>query len=173
MSKIRASFRTQRRRQTYSPKRRFKVGSPPNFLLRQIPRLNQYKCKFCHGGCERPKHSSAQEYGKYARWQTCWKCNVSFAVGPYLSLKALKLSIRDPENKDNLYQVVVDLKNNQTYINYFEEDKTPRYRGLFFYNSGRNQNQYIFKRLLELPRAINSITPKNLMEKIKLYLLFS
>lgn len=132
---------------------------------------NQYRCHFCNKICGAPRDNRCKEFGKYARWQTCWDCRVSYAVGPKISLKGLKLWQSDPNKPKNFYQMLIDFKHKNTTIGYFEEYTYPSYYG--YPNHSVKGKEYHYKKLLELSKPLININPENFLEKIKMYILFS
>ena len=67
--------------------------------------------------------------------------------------------------------MIIDYQNNNTVISYFKDD-TYQFTigGKTYYGQPKS---YRYKKLLELPKPLNNISPDNIMEKIKMYLLFS
>jgi hypothetical protein len=132
---------------------------------------NQYRCHFCNKICGNPRNDRCKEFGKYARWQSCWNCEVSYAIGPKISLKAIKLWKHDPNEPKNFYQMLIDYKHKNTIISYFPKYVYPAYYE--YPNYPFRGQEYRYQKLLDLSKPLNNITPNNLLEKIKMYLLFS
>lgn len=131
--------------------------------MKRMNGKNQYICHFCGRACIKPADDSCpKEFGKFSRWQVCWNCKVSYAVGPKVNLKGIKLWQYDPRKPRNFYQVFVNYKTNKTEINYMEEKTL----------SPDNRTYMSFKRLIEFEHPVR-FTPDNLLDKIKTYLLFS
>lgn len=140
--------------------------------MRRMNGRNQYLCHFCNHPCTRPnKKDRCTEYGKHARWNYCWDCHVCYAVASGARLKAVKLWQREIGAHKNFYQVLIDYQSNNTTISHFKDDTYEfTIGGKTYYAQPKS---YRYKKLLEFPKTLNQINPKNMMEKIKIYLLFS
>jgi hypothetical protein len=161
---------------------------------------NQYRCHFCEKICERPLVSKCPEFGKYARWHGCWKCNVMYAVGPKCTIRGVQFWTADPKSSEgSSYQMLIDFKNKKTKIDHYEARETEyTFTGGSLYLSPGDKiiigsdptnehivtsvsngsykakrKEYLFTNVLKLDKALNGITPKNVYEKIKMYILFS
>lgn len=117
---------------------------------------NRYICDFCKGVCYRSPHRlDKNEYGKGAFWHFCYPCDVRYGVTPKGIVKLKVFSC--PKEKD-FYQFRVDYKRARSEIG--------------FYHSDDPYNSY-YKALLEFDYIVHDITPKNMLNKIKTYILFS
>jgi hypothetical protein len=160
--------------------------------MNQTNGKNQYRCHFCQKMCK--VSDRAGKYGKYARWQHCSKCkDVFFAVGPAARLKAVHFHVPNPKQEDSYYTLEIDYKANETRIDYW----SPPTQNLTFTGSllnltggsytvrGANKS-FTFgvsagkivwdpqpDRILTLNKPLKDINPKNVYEKIKMYILFS
>src|SRR5512135_342795 len=120
MHKIRLNLRDQRRCQNYSRKCRLQTSSTPDFLMRHMNGKNQYICHFCQKPCAKTnKRDVCKDFGKKARWNYCWDCNVAYAVSPGIRLQAIKLWQHDPKEPKNFYQMLIDYKHQKTSLSYY------------------------------------------------------
>lgn len=129
--------------------------------------FNQYICEYCHNPCRREskKHRGNAKYlGNKVRWQSCDTCQVHYAVHPTGQVRQKKINIPDPKGNGSLYQFEIDYRNNCSRVVYLERDRRI-YRTRIF--------QYVHKVLLEFDHTVNDISPSNIEQKIKTYLLFS
>lgn len=160
--------------------------------MNQTNGKNQYRCHFCQKMCR--VSGRAGKYGKYARWQCCQQCKgVYFAVGPKSRLKAIHFHVVHPKQEDSFYTLEIDYKDNESRIEYWSPpNHTITFASSLLQLSGgsytvRGTNKsFTFgvsagkiiwdpepEHLLTLPKCLKDITPKNVYEKIKMYILFS
>ncbi len=132
---------------------------------------NQYRCHFCNNMCGKPRNASCKELSKHACWHTCWDCCVSYAVGPKISLKGMKFWQSDPKEPKDFYQMLINYKNKNTIISHFKEYHYPAYYE--YPNHKIGKKEYRYNKLLELAKPLSNINPENLLDKIKMYILFS
>ena len=124
---------------------------------------NQYICDYCGCPCQRSKIKSP-ENGRRVYWQRCLGCNTRYAVTSKGIIKRKILSCLDPKNNDISYQADVQCKYHRTIF--------IRTTNLNFRNKhGRIGHDQVM--LMELPTALYDITPTNMYNKIKTYILFS
>jgi|SRR6185369_6786922 len=122
--------------------------------------FNQYLCDFCQQPCRRS--TGAKEYGKHARWQRCLSCKVSYAI----SLTGqVKCRIFRGPGEDEFYQLRINYKENISTICFLKKDS-------WMYNN-RKQTTYNSTQIVTLDHCIKDISPQNVQDKIKLYILFS
>lgn len=152
---------------------------------------NQYRCHFCQKMCK--VSGRAGKYGKYARWQICKCCpGTYFAVGPKARLKGIHFHIPNPKREDSHYTLEIDYKNNQTRIDYWVPPDftftggiignlsggsyTIRYANKTF-TFGVTANKIVWdpqpERLITLPKCLKDITPKNVYDRMMMYVIFS
>lgn len=124
--------------------------------------FNQYICDFCQQPCRR--FASAKQYGNKFKWQKCQTCPIEilYAVHPTGIIRAIMFNIT---NKGNIYQLIINKKSEKTEINYLKPYSVS-------YN-GQPKTHYYHETLLTLDSCVNGVTPQNVLEKIKLYILFS
>lgn len=136
---------------------------------------NQYRCHFCNKICK--KIGKAKGYSKYAFWHLCSNCpnKPSFAVGPASKIKGILFSVPIPkdnrwENDEN-YQLETNYKTKQTKISIITKK--------YYHHTSRVGDRWYSevcnrtRNLLTLDNCVNNITPQNVLDKIKMYLLFS
>lgn len=122
--------------------------------------FNNYICHFCQQSCKRRK----TKMSKNRYWHICKTCN----VGHLVSLQGV-LFITDLELKvdPNRYHVSIDYDSNQSNIEYWTPENWVSDR------TGKKYTRYIVQKLLTLDFCIKDLTPLNIKDKIKTYLLFS
>lgn len=152
---------------------------------------NQAKCPYCHKFCKKVQ-GLCVGYGKYAKWQECPECKTKFAVGPKATLKGAKYKVLDPRNDDAYYTMEINYKNNTTWIyhyrrpdyqlttasqltpgNYSVSSVTPGKTYNFAFTGGRLIWSHSEQSVVKLEKAVKDITPENVSDKIKMYILFS
>lgn len=159
---------------------------------------NQYRCHFCEKLCA-PPVAKCLEFGKHCRWQRCNRCDVSFAVGPKCTVRGMRFIVSDPKKDKSFYQLLINFKEQKTKIDYYDA-RVAEYAftggGTFIYPGAKivvgsdqtnvytvtsvqnnmykaSRKEYLFKNILNLDKAPTHITPENVLEKIKMYILFS
>lgn len=152
---------------------------------------NQAKCPYCHKFCKKVE-GLCVGYGKHAKWQQCPQCKTKFAVGPKCTLRGARYKVPNPKEEDTYYIMDVNYKANHTWIYYYSrpEYKLSTSEGLvpghysvmsttpgqtygFCYTGGRIKWNHSEKSIVKLEKAIKDITPENVYDKIKMYILFS
>jgi hypothetical protein len=158
---------------------------------------NQYRCHFCNKMC-RPLNTKCPQFSKHARWHFCETCDVHFAVGPKCVVRGIKFQIADLKSEGSMYRMIIDFKNKKTIIDHYEFRETEyTFTGSYSFRPGdtviigsdptnkhvvtsvsndsfnAKRKEYLFTNVLKLDKSLNSITPKNVYEKIKMYILFS
>lgn len=127
---------------------------------------NKYICDFCKTACV-IRHES-NWIDKNTRWHICPNCStiqgmqVLYAVKPSGKASALMFTI--PHDK-NYYQVLIHFKNKTTEINYLNN--------YHFTKGSKEQTAYEVNKLLSFSFCMNTFTPINVKDKIKLLLLLS
>lgn len=151
---------------------------------------NQAKCPYCNKFCKKTSNTCVG-YGKYAKWQECPECKTKFAVGPKATLKGARYKVLDPKNDDAYYVMEVNYKQNWTWIYHYAR---PDYQlttnsqlgpgsyvmtgasGFTHFevsSGGRIKWAHSEKSILKLEKAVKDVTPENVYDKIKMYILFS
>ena len=159
---------------------------------------NQYRCHFCEKMC-RNTNQKCPEFSKHARYHRCETCDAYYAIGPAARVQGARFAVFDPNNEENIYTITVNYKQKKTKIHYLEKCKynrsidTSAFNGYKFIITGGGTyppgttftttsgqtftipypNGFYIKELLVLDKAVKDITPKNALEKIKMYILFS
>lgn len=128
---------------------------------------NEYRCHFCNKLCQ--KCGKAEGYTKYAQWHYCNNCpaEVWFAVGPTSKIKGMTLSVKDKEDKE--YRMEINYKTKRTKI--YQMVSTQE--AVWGLHDVEYVKKYVRKDILTLDKCVNDVTPENVMEKIKMYILFS
>lgn len=67
-------------------------------------------------------------------------------------------------HEENCYQTIVHFKNSTTEVNYLKK--------YYFMKNNKEKSAYESKMLLSFPFCMNTFTPSNIKDKIKLMLLF-
>ena len=161
---------------------------------------NQYRCHFCQRMCRQTEHAGG--YGKNAHWYSCKFCrNVFFAAGPKNRLEAIHYHI--DKNKESYYTLEIDYRKNETRLDYWSlpdiEAASPSITGGniticggtlqlssgTYYIGGTGQTfsftvkgsttiwDKIPQRVITFSKCLDNLTPKNVNEKLKMYILFS
>lgn len=152
---------------------------------------NQAKCPYCLRFCKKIQ-GVCLGFGKHAKWQECPECKTKFAVGPKATLRGARYKVSDPREPDNYYIMEINYKSKTTWIYHYSR---PDYKlstncdlGPGQYTvTGSSGSTYNFgvsvggrirwahseKSILRLDKAVRDITPSNVFDKIKMYILFS
>lgn len=123
--------------------------------------FNQWICDFCGSACTVTNRANSTDYGLLARWHVCENCSnaerqVCFAVRHTAMLVATMFTLVDPKEPTNMYRLILHNKNLETKVEYIP-----------------NSSVYGNEKLLTVPYVAKGVTPKNVFEKIKLFLLMS
>ncbi len=123
--------------------------------------FNQWICEYCQNACTISTRANSEEYGPLARWHVCETCStkerqVCYAIRPTAMLVATLFSVVDPKEPTNVYRLAIHTKNNETKVEYIP-----------------NSSVYGKEKLLTISHLAKGVTPKNALEKIKLFLLMS
>lgn len=116
--------------------------------------FNQYICEHCKQPCQIA--SRARKFGTGTRWQVCHTCppkntQLCYAITPQGKVKGIMYNIK----MDGFHwQLVISYQDNETTLNKL---------GLM----------YSKEEVMKIPSCAQGITPKNVLEKIKLFLLLS
>lgn len=160
--------------------------------MNQMDGKNQYRCHFCMKMCK-PLQEKCPEFSKHARWHYCRNCDTHFAVGPKCTLQGVQFGVADPKTEKNIYHMLINFKRNKTRIDYMdwtdELDITLTGTGLVlvpgttYTITSRNGGSWTYtvppkwrhkvKPIITLDKAVKGVTPKNALDKIKMYILFS
>jgi len=141
---------------------------------------NEYRCHFCNKTCK--KGRKAEEYSKHAMWHYCENCpstctknpvNIYYAVGPCSKIKGIQFSVPDKDDKRNSYNMEISYKEKQTRIFRHELYKDPIEDRISSFLYIQSRPYYTSKDIIILDKIINDVTTKNVMDKMKMYILFS
>ncbi len=118
--------------------------------------FNQYICDHCKQPCQIA--SRTRKFGKGTRWQVCYNCcpetdkiQLCYAVTPQGKVNGIMYSARMDNGH---YQLVISYQDNETFV----------------YKLGPLHHK---EEIIKIPHCAQGVTPKNIMDKIKLLLLFS
>lgn len=139
-----------------------------------------------------PLNEKAKGFSKHARWHYCKTCDVHFAIGPKCVVHGIQFGVADPKTERNIYHMLIDCKHNTTRIDYLEWTEEPEIvlTGGYTVVPGTTYNitssngstwtwtvppkrRHIIKPVVTLNKSLTGITPENVYEKIKMYILFS
>ena len=123
--------------------------------------FNQYICQFCQQPCT--NSIGCKRYGKKARWQRCTNCPIE--VGYAINVKGIVQCIMflTPNSNADHYQLSIDYQEQHTLIGFNKKQYTARNKKVW----------WKCDQLLKIDHCVNGITPANVHDKIKTYLLFS
>lgn len=115
--------------------------------------FNQYICDHCNQPCQ--INSRSRKFGKGTRWQVCHSCppkntQLCYAISAQGKVKAIMYNIK---MGDFDWQLVISYQDNETILNKLKA--------------------YGNEEIIKIPSIAQGITPKNVLDKIKLLLLFS
>jgi len=125
--------------------------------------FNQYICQFCQQPCK--NSIGCKRYGKKARWQRCTNCPVE--IGYAINIKGIVQCIifLSPNTNEDHYQLSIDYKEQHTTIQFLKIE--------YYMYGKRRQKSWKSDQLLQIEHCVKGITPDNVYDKIKTYLLFS
>jgi hypothetical protein len=123
--------------------------------------INQYICQFCQQPCI--NSIGCKRYGKKARWQRCTNCPVE--IGYAINIKGIVQCIMflTPNSNENHYQLSIDYKEQHTIIEFYKKQHTARNKKVWWKSD----------QLLQIEHCVKGVTPDNVHDKIKTYILFS
>ena len=124
---------------------------------------NKYLCQFCLQPCS--NSIGCKRYGKKARWQRCRNCPIEIAYA--INSKGIVQCIMflSPNANEDHYQLNIDYKEQNTIIQFLKK--------VCYTHNNKKQSSWKSNRLLQIDHCVKEITPANVKDKIKTYLLFS